>query len=85
MSIDFSRLESLISSSTYRELGLRAKEYLQYKNSDGEEQHLAHVTMYNCMVGLLKDLGMEQQQAEAYCDNDDNLTELAMYISSILG
>ena len=41
--------------------------------------------MYNCMVGFLKDLGMEQQQAEAYCDREDNLTELAQYISSILG
>ena len=82
--MDFSRLERLIANSTYRELGLRAKEYLLYRNG-GEEQYLAQVTMYNCMVSLLKDLGMEQQQAEAYCDNEDHLTELAQYISSILG
>ncbi|MDJ0651076.1 MAG: hypothetical protein QNJ60_20470 [Xenococcaceae cyanobacterium MO_188.B19] len=41
--------------------------------------------MYNCMISLLKDLGMEQQEAEEYCDNPDNLVELAQYISSILG
>ena len=41
--------------------------------------------MYNCMVGFLKDLGMERKQAEEYCDKRDNLTELAHYISSILG
>lgn len=83
--MDFPRLERLIANSTYRELGLRAREYLQYQSYGGEEQHLATVTMYNCMVSLLKDLGMGQQQAEAYCDDDDNLTELAQYISSILG
>ena len=82
--MDFSRLERLIANSTYRELGLRAKEYLQYQNG-GEEQELARITMYNCMVSLLKDLGMGQQQAEAYCDDDDHLIELAQYISSILG
>ncbi|MBE9044846.1 hypothetical protein IQ255_10580 [Pleurocapsales cyanobacterium LEGE 10410] len=83
--MDFSQLKKLIANSTYRELGLRAKEYLQYQNADGEEQDLARITMYNCMVGFLKDLGMEQQQAEAYCDREDNLAELAQYISSILG
>ena len=82
--MDFSRLERLIANSTYRELGLRAREYLQYQNS-GEEQELAKVTMYNCMVSLLQDLGMKQQEAEAYCDHEDNLIELAQYISSILG
>lgn len=83
--MDFTRLNRLLASSTYRELGLRAKEYLQYQNVGGEEQYLAEVTMYNCMVGFLKDLGMEQQQAEEYCEKQDNLTELAYYISSILG
>ena len=82
--MDFSRLQRLIANSTYRELGLRAKEYLYYRDG-GEEQQLAQVTMYNCMVGFLKDLGMGQQQAEAYCDDEDNLTELARYISSIYG
>ena len=83
--MDFAKFNRLLASSTYRELGLRAKEYLQYFNSGGEEQYLAEITMYNCMVGFLKDLGMKQQQAEDYCDNTDNLTELAQYISSILG
>ena len=41
--------------------------------------------MYNCMVSLLKDLGMEQRQAEEYCDNVDNLTELAQYMSFDIG
>ena len=83
--MDFTQLNRLLANSTYRELGLRAKEYLQYQNADGEEKYLAEITMYNCMVSLLKDLGMEQWQAEKYCDNADNLTELAQYISSILG
>ena len=83
--MDFSQLNRLIANSTYRELGLRAKEYLQYQNYGGEEQDLAEVTMYNCTVSLLQDLGMEQQQAEAYCNNRDRLIELAQYISSILG
>lgn len=82
--MDFSRLQRLIANSTYRELGLRAKEYLYYRDG-GAEQQLARVTMYNCMVSLLQDLGMGQQQAEAYCDDEDHLTELAQYISSILG
>ena len=83
--MDFSQLNRLIANSTYRELGLRAKEYLQYQNAGGEEQQLAEVTMYNCMVGFLEDLGMEQQQAENYCENKDRLRELAQYIGSILG
>lgn len=83
--MDFTRLSRLIANSTYHELGLRAREYLQYLNYGGEEQYLAEATMYNCMVVFLHDLGMERQQAEAYCDNTDHLTELAQYISSILG
>ena len=83
--MDFSQLNRLIANSTYSELGLRAKEYLRYLNTGGEEKHLAEITMYNCMISLLKDLGMEQRQAEEYCDSADNLTELAQYISSILG
>ena len=83
--MDFSQLNRLIASSTYRELGLRAKEYLYYQNAGEEEQQLAEVTMYNCMVSFLEDLGMEKQQAENYCDSKDRLLELAQYISSILG
>jgi hypothetical protein len=83
--MDFNRFNRLLASSTYRELGLRAREYLQYQNAGGEEQDLAEITMYNCMVNFLQDLGMKQQQAEDYCDRPDNLTELAQYISSILG
>ncbi len=83
--MDFTRFNRLLADSTYRELGLRAKEYLQYQNTGGEKQYLAEVTMYNCMVGFLKDLGLLQQQAKDYCDHPDRLTELAQYISSILG
>ena len=82
--MDLSQLQRLVANSTYRELKLRAKEYLHYQDGS-EEQQLAQITMYNCMVGLLKDLGMGQQQAERYCDNEDHLLELAQYISSILG
>ena len=83
--MDFTKFNRLLANSTYRELGLRAKEYLQYQNAGGEAQYIAEVTMYNCMVSFLKDLGMQQQQAEEYCEKQDNLTELAYYISSILG
>ena len=83
--MDFTRLNRLLANSSYRELGLRAKEYLKYQNSTGEEQDLAEITMYNSMVSFLQDLGMEQQQAEEYCNNRDHLTELAQYINSILG
>ena len=83
--MDFNQLNRLLANSTYQELGLRAEEYLRYLNTDSEEKNLAEITMYNCVVSLLKDLGMEQQEAEEYCDKLDNLTELAQYISSILG
>ena len=54
--MDFVRAGKLLASSTYRELGLRAKEYLHYQdNASSEEQYLAEVTMYNCMVTFLKD------------------------------
>ncbi|HHP7232612.1 MAG TPA: hypothetical protein ACFCUY_17365 [Xenococcaceae cyanobacterium] len=83
--MDFTKLNRLLADATYRELRLRAKEYLQYQNAGGEEQYFAEVTMYNCMVNFLRDLGMEQQQAEVYCNSIDHLTELAHYINSILG
>ena len=83
--MDFTRLNKLLADSSYHELRLRAKEYLKYLNAGGEEQHLAEIALYNCMVGFLQDIGMEQKQAEEYCTNLDNLTELAQYISSILG
>ena len=84
--MDFARLSRLLASSTYRELGLRAKEYLHYQHSaSSEEQYLAEVTMYNCMVKFLKDMGMDRDSAEEYCEQKDNLIELAQYISSILG
>lgn len=83
--IDFSQLQRMLASSTYRELGLRAREYLEYQNFGGEEQDLAEVTMYNCIVSFLIDLGMKPSQAEEYCNDSDRLTELAQYISSILG
>lgn len=83
--MDFTKLNRLLANSTYHELGLRAKEYLKYQNSGGEQQNLAEDVMYNSMVSFLQDLGMERKKAEQYCDNKDNLTELAQYISSILG
>lgn len=84
--MDFARESRLLASSTYRELGLRAKEYLHYQhNASSEEQHLAEITMYNCMVKFLKDMGMDRDSAEEYCEKQDNLIELAQYISSILG
>ena len=83
--MDLTKLSKLLANSTYCELRLRAKEYLKYQNAGGEQQYLAEVTLYNCLVGFLQDLGMGQKQAEQYCNNVDNLTELAQYIISILG
>ncbi|MEM7593248.1 MAG: hypothetical protein AAF383_17335 [Cyanobacteria bacterium P01_A01_bin.83] len=83
--MDLTKFNRLLASFTYRELGLRSKEYLQYHDAVGEEQDLAEAIMYNSMVGFLKDLGMKQQQAEDYCEDNNNLLELAQYISSILG
>lgn len=83
--MDLTRLNRLLANSTYHELGLRAKEYLKYQNTGNKQQYLAEDVMYNCMVSFLQDLGMGLKQAEQYCDNSDNLTELAQYISSILG
>lgn len=86
--LNFAQFNSLLATATYTELGLRAKEYLQYLNTDGEEQYLAETTLettlYNCLVAFLKDLGMEEDQAQKYCDNSANLSQLARYISSIL-
>ncbi|MGF1481852.1 MAG: hypothetical protein ACFB4I_20615 [Cyanophyceae cyanobacterium] len=78
-------MSRLTVNSTYYELKLRSQEYLHYQTIGGEQQHLAEVTMYNCMVGFLQDLGMGRPQAEQYCNDAANLTELAQYISSILG
>lgn len=83
--MEFPKINRLTANSTYHELKLRTKEYLKYNNTGDEQEYLAEDVFYNSMVSFLEDLGMERKQAEKYCDNRDNLTELAQYISSILG
>ncbi len=77
--------QRLLANSTYWELRLRASEYLQYRNTDSEEQQLAEDVFYNTMVNFLQDLGMPKGEAEQFCEDFDNLTELSLRISSILG
>ncbi len=85
MNFNFAPGQRLMLNSTYRELQLRTSEYLQYRNTTQEEQQLAEDTLYNTMVSFLQDMGIQRLEAEQFCENLDNLTELSMRIYSILG
>ncbi len=85
MNFDFAAGQRLLLNSTYRELKLRTTEYLRYRNTGWEEQQLAEDTLYNIMVCFLQDLGMQMGEAEQFCEDLDNLTELSLRICSILG
>ena len=85
MGLNWIAISKLTASSTYRELQLRTTEYLQYGQGIGETQQLAEDTLYNTLVSFLWDMGMPRTEAEQFCENPDNLTELAMRINSILG
>ena len=86
------RLERLSNNSTYAELALRAYEYVQYSTYRQDEslaQHevytLAQTTWFNCLSQFLMDLGMAEDEATVFCDDDDNLLELALRIQSTTG
>ncbi|MGB3534503.1 MAG: hypothetical protein WBA13_13430 [Microcoleaceae cyanobacterium] len=85
MNDNFIAGQQLLLNSTYRELQLRTSEYLQYRNTGSEEQQLAEDTLYNTVISFLQDMGMPQAEAEQFCESLDNLTELSLRISSILG
>lgn len=77
----------LTGSSTYQELALRSQEFLYYQQymPDSESWEIAEACFFNLMVDYIGHLGMPRREAEAFCDNLDNLTELAMRICSTLG
>ena len=86
------RLERLSNDSTYAELALRAYEYLQYsvyKKDDScsqpEVYTIAQTIWFNCLTQFLMDLGMTEDEATVFCDNNDNLLELALRIQSTTG
>lgn len=86
------RLERLTQNSTYAELALRAYEYLKYSAYQRNEtyaQHevyaIAQATWFNCLTQFLMDLGMTEDEASVFCEDNDNLLELAMRIQSTTG
>ena len=86
------RLERLSNDSTYAELALRAYEFVQYSGYRQEGLHpqhevytLAQTTWFNCLSQFLMDLGMAEDEASTFCDDDDNLLELALRIQSTTG
>jgi hypothetical protein len=84
MNFDFAAGQRLLLNSTYRELKLRTAEYLQYRHANSEERQIAEDTLYNVMVCFLQDMGMQTLEAEQFCEDLDNLTELSLRMSSIL-
>jgi hypothetical protein len=84
MNFDCAVGQQLLANSMYRELKLRTTEYLHYRNAGWEEQQLAEDTLYNVMVCFLQDVGMPELEAERFCEDLDNLTELSLRICSRL-
>lgn len=86
------RLERLSNTSTYAELALRAYEYIQYSVYKKDAPHpqsevytIAQITWFNCLAQFLMDLGMTEDEATVFCDDNDNLLELALRIQSTTG
>jgi hypothetical protein len=81
-----SRLQFLVSDSTYQDLALRCQEYLHYQQRGWiDQRQLAEDMLFNLLVEYLVNAGVPRAKAEHFCTDDDNLTELAMRISSTLG
>lgn len=81
-----SSLQYLTSDATYQDLALRCQEYLHYQQRGwADQQELAEAMLFNLLVEYLVKTGVPRPQAEQFCTNDDNLTELALRISSTLG
>ncbi len=81
-----SSLQYLTSDATYQDLALRCQEYLHYQQRGwADQRELAEDMLFNLLVEYLVKVGMPRPQAENFCAQRDNLTELALRISSILG
>ncbi len=81
-----SSLQLLTSDATYHDLALRCQEYLHYQQRGWADQRaLAEDMLFNLLVEYLVNTGVPRPNAEQFCTDGDNLTELAMRISSALG
>lgn len=81
-----SSLQFLTSDITYRDLALRCQEYLHYQRRGwADQRQLAEDMLFNLLVEYMVKAGVPRPQAEQFCTDDDNLTELALRISSTLG
>jgi hypothetical protein len=81
-----SRLQYLTRDATYQDLALRCQEYLYYQQRGwADQRQLAEDMLFNLLVEYLVKAGVPRPQAEGFCTERDNLTELALRISSTLG
>jgi len=81
-----SSLQFLISDATYRDLALRCQEYLHYQQRGwADQRQLAEDMLFNLLVEYMVKAGVPRPRAEQFCTDGDNLTELALRISSTLG
>lgn len=81
-----SSLQFLTSDATYHDLALRCQEYLHYQQRGwADQRQLAEDMLFNLLVEYLVKTGVPRAKAEHFCTSGDNLTELAMRISSTLG
>lgn len=80
-------LQFLTRGATYTELALRCQEFLHYQHhrQGSELRQLAEDMLFNLLVEYMVHAGIPREKAEHYCNDDDNLTELAMRIGSALG
>ncbi|MBD2256684.1 hypothetical protein [Pseudanabaena sp. FACHB-2040] len=85
--MDISDIQFLTSSAIYRELALRSQEFLTYRAyPEGSElRQLSEDTFFNLAVEYITQTGVPRSQAEQFCNNPDQLTELALRVRSILG
>lgn len=81
-----STLQYLTSDATYQDLALRCQEYLHYQQRGwADQRELSEAMLFNLLVEYLVKTGVPRPQAEQFCTDGDNLTELAMRILSTLG
>jgi hypothetical protein len=80
-------LQFLTHNVTYQELALRCQEFLHYQthHRGSELMQLAEDMLFNLVVEYMVHAGVPRQKAEHYCNDHENLTELAMRIGSVLG
>ncbi|MGF1516678.1 MAG: hypothetical protein ACFCVB_02580 [Nodosilinea sp.] len=81
-----SSLQFLTSDATYRDLALRCQEYLHYQQRGwADQRELAEAMLFNLLVEYMVRAGVPRPQAEHFCADSDNLSELALRIASTLG